>query len=108
MAARCLSCSCRCELKRADMDKSSINILVVDDERGLCAGLQEALTREGYLVEASTEGSTALKMMGQRLYNLVISDLKMPEMNGLQLLRQGRQTSPDTLFILMTAFGTVE
>ena len=90
------------------MDKSSINILVVDDERGLCAGLQEALKREGYRVEASTEGSTALKMMGNRLYNLVICDMKMPEMNGLQLLRQARQASPDTLFILMTAFATVE
>ena len=53
------------------MDKSRINILVVDDERGLCAGIQEAL-----------------KLIGERLYNLVVTDMKMPEMGGLQLLKE--------------------
>jgi DNA-binding NtrC family response regulator len=90
------------------MDKSKIKILVVDDERGLCAGVQEALRREGYTVDAATEARTALKLLGERLYNLVLTDMKMPEMNGLQLLREVRQKSGDTLFILMTAYGTIE
>lgn len=90
------------------MDKAKIRILVVDDERGLCAGVQEALRREGYNVEATNEASAALRMIGDNLYNLVITDIKMPEMTGMELLKRAREKSPDTMFILMTAYGTVE
>jgi DNA-binding NtrC family response regulator len=90
------------------MDKSKINILVVDDEQGLCAGVQEALRRERYVVDAANDARTALKLVDERLYNLVLTDMKMPEMSGLQLLKEVRQKSHDTLFILMTAYGTVE
>jgi DNA-binding NtrC family response regulator len=90
------------------MIKSRIQILVVDDERGLCAGIQEALTREGYIVDAVNDAPTALKLVGERLYNLVVTDMKMPGMSGLQLLREAKQKSRDTQFILMTAYGTVE
>ena len=90
------------------MDKSKINILVVDDERGLCAGVQEALKREGYVVDAANDARTALQLLGERLYNLVLTDMKMPELSGLQLLKEAKQKSRDTLFILMTAYGTVE
>ena len=54
------------------MDKSKVKILVVDDEQGLCAGLQEALRREGYVVDALTDAMAALKLTKDRLYNLVI------------------------------------
>ena len=67
------------------MDSSKINILVVDDERGLCAGVQEALRREGYSVDAANDARTALRLMGERLYNLVLTDVRMPDMSGLQL-----------------------
>ena len=90
------------------MDKSKVKILVVDDEQGLCAGIQEALLREGYLVDATTEPAAALKLAQERLYNLVISDLKMPALSGLELMTQVRSHHRDTLFILMTAYGTVE
>jgi DNA-binding NtrC family response regulator len=90
------------------MDKSKISILVVDDERGLCAGVQEVLRREGYSVDAANDADTALKLTGQRLYNLVITDVKMPGLDGLELMTRVKASSRDTLFILMTAFGTVE
>ena len=90
------------------MDKSRINILVVDDERGLCAGIQEALRREGYAVDAANDAPAALRLVGERLYNLILTDMKMPEMNGLQFLQAAKERSRDTLFILMTAYGTVE
>ena len=90
------------------MDKSKIKILVVDDEQGLCAGVQEALRREGYVVDAMTDAPAALKLAQQRLYNLIISDMKMPGLTGLELLTQVRANNRDTLFILMTAYGTVE
>jgi DNA-binding NtrC family response regulator len=90
------------------MDKSKIKILVVDDEQGLCAGIQEALRREGYVVDGSTDAPAALKLASERLYNLIISDIKMPGLSGLELLSQVRAHNRDTLFILMTAYGTVE
>jgi DNA-binding NtrC family response regulator len=90
------------------VDRSKIKILVVDDEQGLCAGIQEALRREGYLVDAATDPAAALKLGRERLYNLVISDLKMPGLSGLDLMNQVRAHNRDTLFILMTAYGTVE
>ena len=90
------------------MDRSHIKILVVDDERGLCLGLQEALRREGYEVDATTDPLGALRLNQERLYNLVIADFKMPQMSGLELLTQVRARHQDTLFILMTAYGTVE
>ena len=90
------------------MDKSNVKILVVDDEQGLCAGIQEALRREGYVVDALTDAAAAAKQARERLYNLVISDIKMPGLSGLELLTQVREHHRDTLFILMTAFGTVE
>ncbi len=90
------------------IDKSKVRILVVDDEQGLCAGVQEALRREGYMVDALTDSASALKQARERLYNLIISDIKMPGVSGLDLLAQVRAHSRDTLFILMTAYGTVE
>ena len=90
------------------MDKSKVKILIVDDEQGLCAGLQEALRRDGYFVDAATDALTGLKFARERLYNLIISDIKMPSLTGMDLLTQIRALHRDTLFILMTAYGTVE
>jgi DNA-binding NtrC family response regulator len=90
------------------VENSKIKILVVDDEQGLCAGLQEGLRREGYIVDAANDAPAAVRLASQCLYNLVISDVKMPGVSGLELPAQIRERSRDTLFILMTAFSTVE
>jgi DNA-binding NtrC family response regulator len=90
------------------VDRSHINLLVVDDERGLCAGVQEALRREGYRVDAANDARRALEFLRTRVYHLVVTDVRMPEMSGLQLLQEARQRNPETQFILMTAYGTVE
>lgn len=90
------------------MNKSLVKILVVDDERGLCAGVQEALRREGYQVDAAHDAAAALKLLDRQLYNLVLSDIKMPGLSGLELLKTARARHRDTQFILMTAYGTVD
>ena len=90
------------------MDKSKIKILVVDDERGLCAGVQEALKREGYTVDTANEPLAGLRMARERLYNIVLTDMKMPGMTGLDLIKEAKVSNRDTIFILMTAYGTVE
>ncbi|HVS53718.1 MAG TPA: sigma-54 dependent transcriptional regulator [Opitutaceae bacterium] len=90
------------------MDKSKVRLLVVDDERGLCVGVQEALRREGYTVDAATDAAAARELIRGRLYNLILSDVRMPRVTGIELLEEARQRSRDTQFVLMTAFGTVE
>ena len=90
------------------MEKSKVKILVVDDEQGLCAGIQEALQRESYVVDATIDALQALKMTKDHLYNLIVSDIKMPGASGIELMKQVRVHNRDTLFILMTAYGTVE
>ena len=90
------------------MDKTRIKILVVDDEQGLCAGIQEALKREGYIVDASTDPISAASLAERQFFNLVISDVKMPQMTGLELLSHVRSRNPETIFILMTAYSSVE
>jgi len=90
------------------MNALKIKILVAEDEPALCLGIQEALVREGYVVDTAADGTTALKLLSERLYNLVLSDVRMPQLGGLQLLRESRKKSRDTQFILMTAYGTVE
>ncbi len=89
------------------MDKSKIHILVADDEPGLCAGIQEALQREGYPVSIAHDGQQAIELIAKRLYNLVIADVKMPARTGAELLTEIKRVSPDTIVILMTAYGTV-
>ncbi|MDO8542311.1 MAG: sigma-54 dependent transcriptional regulator [Opitutaceae bacterium] len=90
------------------MNNGKVKILVVEDERALGAGIQEALQREGYTVDLAGNGATALELVGDQLYNLVVTDVRMPRLDGLALLRQARKKSRDTQFIMMTAFGTVE
>jgi len=90
------------------VDKTKTRILIVDDEQGLCAGLQEALKREGYAVDASTDPRAAVSLAEKHCYNLIISDVKMPGMSGMELLSRVRAVHEDTLFILMTAYSSVE
>jgi DNA-binding response OmpR family regulator len=59
---------------------------MVEDERSLCAGLQEALGREGYQVDTAQDAQAALALIDQRLYNLVLTDVKMPGLSGLELM----------------------
>ena len=62
--------------------------------KGSAPGMQEALRREGYVVDATTDAPAALKLTEERLYNLVISDIKMPGLSGLELLTQVRAQQP--------------
>lgn len=85
-------------------------ILVVDDEPKVAFFFQQHLeiVGEGYLATAVNSGEEALKELKKYHYNLMITDLRMPKMDGLELLRRVRQLSPDTKTILVTAYGTKE
>jgi response regulator RpfG family c-di-GMP phosphodiesterase len=86
----------------------SPRVLVVDDEKVIREILSDFLTMEGYVVRAVEDGSAALRELRLRPYDLVISDLKMPNMGGLELLEKIADESLDVLTVIMTGFGTVE
>jgi PAS domain S-box-containing protein len=83
-------------------------ILVVDDEPQILALVSRFLRRVGYDVEAAYSGMEALEFLKQSSFALVLSDLKMPEVDGLQILEEVHEHHQDTIFILMTAFGTID
>ncbi|RYE94008.1 MAG: response regulator [Myxococcales bacterium] len=83
-------------------------VLVVDDEKLIRDILADFLGLEGYVVRTAEDGSAALAELDRAPYDLVISDLKMPRMGGLELLEQMARLSPQTIMVIMTGFGTVE
>nr|MEE4267425.1 sigma 54-interacting transcriptional regulator [Candidatus Krumholzibacteria bacterium] len=83
-------------------------ILVVDDEIELGRALSKLLTRNGYKVLTALNGEEGLAVLRQESVDLVLSDLQMPRMGGLDLLRAGRVISPQTEFVIITGHGTIE
>jgi DNA-binding NtrC family response regulator len=83
-------------------------ILIVDDEENARLGLSKLLAQEGYEVDAVANGFEALNFLRKQKVNLVISDLNMPEMNGLAFLRELHRSFPSTQVIMITAYGGVE
>jgi response regulator RpfG family c-di-GMP phosphodiesterase len=92
----------------ASPQEDSPRILVVDDEKVIREILSDFLTMEGYVVRAVEDGAAALAELRLRPYDLVISDLKMPNMGGLELLEHIADQNLDVLTVIMTGFGTVE
>ena len=83
-------------------------ILIVDDEKGIRDSLQMILDEEGYNTSSVSNGIEAMEMLKDDNYHLVISDIKMPQMDGMELLEKSSKFSPDTFFIIMTAYASVD
>lgn len=83
-------------------------VLVVDDEESIREFLEIMLRKEGYEVTVAEDGQKALDVIKKKSFDLVISDLQMPNLTGIELLRQVRDSYPDLLFMMITAFGTTE
>jgi two-component system, NtrC family, response regulator HydG len=83
-------------------------LLVADDDPGLRESLERALTREGYRIVLASDGRAALERFQSGGIDLIVTDLKMPGLTGLELLRAAKAIAPDVDVILLTAFGTVE
>lgn len=84
----------------------STHIMVVDDEQSMCEFLEIILLRAGYRVSSFTDAFKAVSTLETENYDLVISDLKMPSMSGLELLRTVKKKSPATEIIMITAFAS--
>lgn len=91
------------------MDKPETkSILLVDDHKTFRDSLAKVLNGEGYRVFAATDGEEALDILRQEHINLILSDLKMPKMDGVELLRVAKTLHPEVEVILITGFGTVD
>src|SRR6266436_2992649 len=84
------------------------NILVCDDERSICEMLDIALRRDGHKVETVKSGEDAKRKLDGALFDVIITDIKMPNMNGIEVLRYAHQVSPDSAVILITAVDDYE
>ncbi|MBA2645489.1 MAG: sigma-54-dependent Fis family transcriptional regulator [Pyrinomonadaceae bacterium] len=84
------------------------NLLIVDDEQGMRQLLSLVFARANHQVRAAENGRQALDMLRAEAADLIISDVKMPDMGGIELLRAAREFLPDVGVVMMTAFATVE
>lgn len=84
------------------------NILIVDDEQDYCEVLKMIFTSKGYHVDTCTDGFAALKMLDEKQFDLVVTDLIMPEMDGNELLAKIKEKHSSVNVIVSTAYGTVE
>ncbi len=89
----------------AAASNATSRILVVDDEENIRVMLAAVLKKQGYDVDAVSNGAHALEALKKRPYDLVVSDFRMPEMDGLELLRQIRELRIRTTVIMITAYG---
>jgi two-component system response regulator PilR (NtrC family) len=83
-------------------------ILVVDDEESIREFLDIMLRKEGYEVTVAEDGAVAKDLLTKKSFHLVISDLQMPNMTGIELLKHVQESYPEVVFMMITAFGTAE
>ena len=86
------------------MDK----LLIIDDERSILELLSTVFTKEGYEVETSLSASKALDLIESQNFDLVISDIKLPEMSGMEILRKVKLKKPELPFVMITAYGSIK
>ncbi len=85
-----------------------IRILIADDEKPIRDSLKMILDEEGYKTDTAADGEEALKKLNENNYEIVITDIKMPKLDGIQLIEAGSKVSPETFFIIMTAYASVK
>jgi two-component system response regulator PilR (NtrC family) len=83
------------------------HLLVVDDERSICELLEITFRKEGHRVEVATSGEAARRRLESQIFDIVISDIRMPDMSGVELLKFAKELSPQSVFILITGVPTL-
>ena len=88
--------------------QDQISILIVDDERIAVKNLEHVLKKEGYSVAGTGSGSNAIKLLEERQFDVVLTDLRMEKVDGLQILKKCRELQPDAEVIMITGYATLE
>jgi nucleotide-binding universal stress UspA family protein len=89
-------------------DRKNYRILIVDDELSLRDSLKEWLAEEGFAIDTAASGEQALGMLGSRKYHLMLTDIRMPGMDGVALLYQAKKYHPELTVVMMTAYATID
>ena len=90
------------------MEVDRKRILIVDDEENSRTGLSKILARSGYEVVTAADGAEALNRVKEVACHLIITDMKMPNMNGIELLKEVKNIHPGIGVIMVTAYGEVD
>ena len=90
------------------MNNSEIKILIIDDEKNIREGLAESLNEKDYKVYQAKSSREALSYLNKNSFDIALTDLKMPETDGIEFLEIVKEKQPDIDVIIMTAYGTVE
>jgi DNA-binding NtrC family response regulator len=89
-------------------EAQKLSILIVDDEEDILNVLKLILTKEGYQVDTALDGKQALQLFRKNSYDIVLTDLKMPEIDGMELLERIKEIRPETEVLIMTAYASVD
>src|SRR6476620_10564158 len=84
------------------------NILIIDDEKAIRKTLTEILSYEGYKIEEASDGEEGLKKFRERAFDVVLCDIKMPKLDGIEFLDKAREANPDVPVIMIPGHGTIE
>jgi len=90
------------------MMQKNVKILIVEDERIALKNLEHVMKKEGYEVVGTDRGPTALKLLEEQRFDVVLTDLKMEKVDGMQILKRCRELYPDTEVIIITGYATLE
>ncbi|MDC0265941.1 response regulator, partial [Mariniblastus sp.] len=91
-----------------DADNFPARILIVDDQQSMCEMLVDTLTPNGFEVEWKTKATQAIELLKDRVFDVVLTDLKMPDMNGIEFCQEVNRNHPELPVVVMTAFGSFE
>jgi heterodisulfide reductase subunit A len=108
---RCGACVEACStgaIQLPEEERRQFHVLVVDDELVVRDSLREWLQEEGFSVDMAASGPEALDQLAKQAYQLMLLDIKMPEMDGVEVLQKAREILPELNVIMMTAYATVE
>src|SRR5258708_33432940 len=84
------------------------NILIIDDEKAIRKTLSEILSYEGYKIDEAGDGVEGLKKFKEKDYDVILCDIKMPKIDGIEFLEKAKEANPGTPIIMISGHGTIE
>ena len=88
--------------------EDNLKVMLVDDEEIVCKRLKAALEKYGYVVDVFQSGGTAIERLKETQYDIVVTDIRMDDVDGLDVLKAVRKSSPRTKIIMITGYATAE
>ncbi len=91
-----------------ETEKSMSNILIIDDEKAIRKTLSEILSYEGYKIDEAGDGEEGFRKFKEKEYDVILCDIKMPKMDGIEFLEKAKESNPDLPIIMISGHGTIE